>query len=89
LIYLPKQLGLWYANKAHERGVNPGEMMYFVMRKFAEDSGFKCDHPSAAHILHEKGNKNLYRCDYCGFLFYKTFDKLADKWVIKPRIEEI
>jgi hypothetical protein len=89
LIYLPRKLGLWYAEEAMKLGLNPGEVMYWVMRTFAENRGFKCEHPLAAHVLHEKGNKKLYRCSECGYLFYKVYDKGIDKWIITSRIEEI
>lgn len=94
MIYLPKKLGLWYTMRANERGLNPGEVMYFAMREYAKDRGFTCDHPIGDHILHEKGNK-LYRCNLCGFLFYKKVVKgiqngeIVEKTEIVPRIEEI
>jgi hypothetical protein len=94
MIYLPKKIGLWYANLANDRGLDQGELIYAVLRKFAEEQGFTCDHPSFAHVLHKKGNK-LYRCDLCGYLFYKKINKkiengqIVEKAELVPRIEEI
>jgi hypothetical protein len=69
------------------REIETGEYLYYVLREFAIDKGFRCDHPLSRHVLHKKGNKNLFRCADCGYLFYKIYDKPVDKWVMKPRIE--
>jgi len=92
MLYLPKKLGMWYMAKAQERGFDQGEVMYFALRVFASQNGFECNHPSAEHVLHQKGNK-LYRCNLCGFLFYKKSIKkiengeIVEKVEITPRIE--
>ena len=95
MIFLPTKLRQWYTNKASSRGLMEGEVIYFILRRYAEDQGFKCDHPLASHVLHEKGNNKIWRCSYCGLLFYKHVDKklengqIVDKTVITPRIEEL
>jgi len=88
-------LRLWYANKANQRGLMEGEVIYYVLRKYAEDQGFQCPHPLGAHVLHDKSNRKIFRCAHCGFLFYKKTDKaivngeIVDKTVMIPRIEEL
>jgi len=94
MLFLPKKLDMWFSNKAQERSFEKGEIMYFALRQFAIDRGFECTHPSAEHVLHDKGKK-LYRCNLCGFLFYRKIDKsienmqIVDKTQLIPRIEEV
>lgn len=94
MIYLKKKLSLWYGQRAQSQGLNPGEIYYFVLRRYAEKNGFQCDHPQSEHIIHEKGKK-LFICNLCGFLFYKKIVKgiengqIIEKTEIVPRIEEI
>jgi len=94
MLYLPKKLNVWFSSKAQERGLDVGEIMYFAMREFATNRGFECNHPPDQHVLHKKGNP-LYRCNLCGFLFYRKLNqKLVNNELVKsydiiPRIEAI
>ena len=87
MLYLPTSLDLWYRNKARERNLETGEILYYVMRQYAEQNGFSCNHPADRQVLHKKGNKTLWRCANCGYLYYKIFDKVAETFSKTPRID--
>lgn len=95
LLHLPKKLDLWYSTFAQGRGFEKGEVMYAALREFAESRGFECSHPLSEHILHVKGNNKIFRCNLCGFLFYKKSNKtfvngqIVDNIEIVSRIEKL
>lgn len=94
MIYLPKKIGVWFSQRAQERGLEQGEIIYAALRLFAEQRGFECTHPEGEHIKHKKGNSTLFRCNLCGYLFYKKPNKrfensqLVTTYELIPRIEE-
>jgi rubrerythrin len=74
MIYLPRRLRDYIHEKAQAQGLEDGEYIYFVIRKYSESSGFKCNHPGGSLVLHVRaaGSKAaLWRCRDCGYLFYK------------------
>jgi hypothetical protein len=89
MMYLPGKLNIYYSILASKLNLDQGEVMYFVLRKYALDHGFECDHPLSMQVIHKKGKPSLevatiHRCADCGMLYYK--DKFGE---MKPRIESL
>jgi hypothetical protein len=87
MIYLPRRLRDWVHEKAIAQGLEDGEYIYFLIRNWSEQNGFKCNHPGGSLVLHQRaaGSKAaLWRCRDCGYLFFKSKDG-----VNTPKIEAI
>ena len=89
MLYLPRRLKDWYVVKARELSLEDGEHLFFVLRYYAEERGFKCTHPGMSQVLYQKPRPSfavsaLWRCRDCGFLYYKT-----SEGIIKPKIEAV
>jgi len=89
MLYLPRRLQDWYDEKARSLSIEKGEHLFFVLRRYAEERDFVCNHHPASQLLYVKARPSLdiaplFRCRDCGLLYFKS---KSGEW--KHKIEAV
>jgi hypothetical protein len=76
MLYLPRGVSAWIAQRALEAEQDQGSFMIGIVTKYAWDHGFECNHPTYAQKLHKGakpslGAKPFFKCMVCGTVYQK------------------